>query len=140
MSDQITDAYDMYGPDARRAREAILHQHVRTRPGLLRVEINWEPRGQVYAEVNHSRWIARCPFCAGAMYVAPGLEFFCVDCLMAGNDGHAMRVVFPAERARIEALLAARPQRANRNWQPGESVEELEAENAAHLGGASWPG
>lgn len=43
--------------------------------------------------------------------------------------GHALEVIFPAEKAKIEAVLRARPVTA-RNWHPGETVAALIAENA----------
>ncbi|HQA69622.1 MAG TPA: hypothetical protein PK801_14955 [Aggregatilineales bacterium] len=139
MMEKILDAYDVYRSGSGwKPQDVILRQHVQTRPGLRHHQIDWRERGQVLAEVNHGRWIARCPYCAGAMYVAPGLPFYCVDCLMVSNEGQAMTVVFPEEKERIEALLLARPLAA-RNWQPGETVAQLESENDLY-GGEPWHG
>lgn len=140
MMEKILDAYDVYRSGSGwKPQDVILRQHVQTRPGLRHHQIDWRERGQVLAEVNHGRWIARCPYCAGAMYVAPGLPFYCVDCLMVANEGQAMTVVFPEEKERIEALLLARPNPATRNWQPGETVAQLESENDLY-GGEPWHG
>jgi hypothetical protein len=88
--------------------------------------------------VSHGRWVADCP-CGGGMVGSPELEeVACTDCATL------YRVRFPDERERqqIEALLIARPHKKNRNWRPGESVEDLRADNVQHgipplfLGGA----
>ena len=42
------------------------------------------------------------------------------------------RVAFPANRPDIEAALLKRVKRENRNWEPGESVGDLELENEEH--------
>jgi len=84
----------------------------------------------VYAEVNHGRWIAKCPFCAGAE-LAMGDAFFCQSCKMVVNGGRPISLNWPAARASIEHLLGKRPL-ANRNWLPGESVDMLRAENLMH--------
>lgn len=109
----------------------------RTRPDLSR-------RGELArgvaaaAEVNHGRWVARCPFCASAQVVSPaGPRFLCAGaegCANGPARGAFVPVVFPPDdvRARIEAVLLVRPDRANRNWMPGETVADLIEENAEH--------
>lgn len=92
---------------------------------------------KIMAEVNHGRWVARCPFCPSAQVATPTDPRF----LCAGSDGCAnarvrgafVRVVFPAPAmlAAIEAVLDVRPAEA-RNWTPGESVDGLKKENVAH--------
>jgi hypothetical protein len=90
----------------------------------------------VRAEVNHGRWIARCPFCPSAQIVSPEDPRF----LCAGSDGCANALVrgafvaveFPARRAEVETALLARPDRTTRNWRPGEAVADLIEENAAN--------
>lgn len=85
----------------------------------------------VEAEINHGRWIARCPFCAGAELVdLADLRFWCLSCDMTGGGGRWLPVKLPAQRAAIEAALCARPDAANRNWRPGESLTRLRRENA----------
>lgn len=84
----------------------------------------------VEARVDHSRWIVDCPTdgCNAAYYFNDDdLRFWCVYC----NTGWH-RIVLPARRARIEALLLARPSPATRNWRPGETIADLEDENAEH--------
>jgi hypothetical protein len=92
---------------------------------------------KIEAEVNHGRWVARCPFCPSAQVVTPAdPRFLCAGadgCANAPAEGAFVRVVFPApaELAAIEALLAVRPAEA-RNWTRAESVDDLKKENKAH--------
>lgn len=90
------------------------------------------------AEVNHGRWIAKCPLvyagvrCSGAelVSVTSGL-FFCCGCRNAAV-GHAyLRVSMPNARSRaaIDRTLTSRPLEESRNWNPGEKLATLEAEN-----------
>jgi hypothetical protein len=82
----------------------------------------------VEARVNHGRWIVDCPYCPGAeMARADG--FFCCDCRNTDAEGDTLTVQFPAEREEIERLLLVRPVMADRNWRPGESLENLVTEN-----------
>lgn len=82
------------------------------------------------AVVNQSRWILPCPFegCLGAL-VAPAIPtiYCCAEC---GTGWY--QIIFPADRSAIEKALLLRPEAHNRNWRPGETVEMLLAENAAH--------
>lgn len=97
--------------------------------------------GDVYAEVNQGRWIVQCPAagCGGAMVVTTTTPIYmCVDCANAGNGGQWYQVVFPdaVELVAIERELLKRPARmpaqaVNRNWKPGETVDDLIAENTA---------
>lgn len=83
----------------------------------------------ISARINHNRWIADCPACGGAEFVWPELLMMCAGC-WNGSDGHQWRrVTLPEDRTQIEAVLRARPLPANRNWQSGETVEKLMAEN-----------
>lgn len=45
------------------------------------------------------------------------------------RQGSAYEIIFPADKAKIEAVLRARPVTA-RNWHEGETVADLIAENA----------
>jgi hypothetical protein len=89
-----------------------------------------------YAYVNHSRWVADCPFCSSAQVVTPDdRRFFCVDCGNA-NVRHAyVEVEWPPddEIDEIERLLRLRPDEQNRNWYPMEPVAALRAENKTFL-------
>lgn len=80
------------------------------------------------AYVNHGRWVADCAVCPSALELTPGqVTFVCLDRLC----GETSAVVWPAEVALIESLLAERPAR-NRNWHPWETAEQLLAENIEH--------
>lgn len=103
----------------------------------------------VLARINHGRWLADCarPGCRGAELVAPGVPFICGSCYpqafsgdaaecarwgrIAAARGEAHEVQFPEDAAALEAALAGRDE-GNRNWTPGETLADLEAENAAH--------
>jgi hypothetical protein len=85
------------------------------------------PMGPVPAFVNAGRWLVRCA-CGDAPMAHPDWpEVRCFNCGAIG--GH---VIWPAERADIERVLLARPRAVNRNWMPGESVEDLQRENRDH--------
>jgi len=94
----------------------------------------------VYAEVNHGRWLVRCPYCLGAELVYPPepgrrraeKTFFCRSCKNQSNGGRPLPVTWPEEMNEIENILAGRPNAANRNWRPGESLALLHAENIEH--------
>jgi len=86
--------------------------------------------GELMAEVNHGRWIAKCE-CGGAEKVWEEGIFMCQSC-WNGNHKHRYRnVVFPKARKQIEDLLSKRPV-PNRNWYRDETVAQLRRENEAH--------
>ena len=103
----------------------------------LGVRNKWRHHGraldvQIRARLNHGRWICDCPFCPGAE-LADGDRFLCQTCRNAAAGGRYVEVIWPdaALRRRIVRTLAPRPI-VNRNWQPGEPLELLEAENIEH--------
>lgn len=83
--------------------------------------------------VDDGRWIVKCPHCGGAQLASPDWRrFLCVDCANVAFGGRWLAVEWPSEDlvAAGEALLAARPDVATRNWDPTkESVGALKAEN-----------
>lgn len=84
------------------------------------------------AYANHGRWVADCPSgCGGAMLLEPGAPYLCGHCWNAEIGGRWRRVAWPRARRAIETLLLARPLAHTRNWQPGETLADLRAENAA---------
>lgn len=91
---------------------------------------NWTEQGAVQAEINHGRWIVKCPSCPGALDAEPGVPFFCPDCGNGANGGKSYSVIFPENRGAIEEILLKRPKAENQNWEPGETVAFLLAENA----------
>lgn len=85
-----------------------------------------------HVEVNHGRWIVRCPFCPGAQLASVAdRRFFCLDCLHVGTkaEGRWIHVSWPSARADIERVLLTRPAASTRNWSWGERVQDLVAEN-----------
>jgi len=83
-----------------------------------------------YVIANWGRWVVNCasPACASAMQVWPGQEWVrCADCATLAAD-----LIWPADPDGIEILLSMRPAEWNRNWLPGETLEDLLVENVAH--------
>lgn len=102
----------------------------------LRAGVRVPPLSQVHdgppleAKVNHNRWIVECPDCGGAEYVFPEQPLMlCASCWNAAVGGSWRRVVMPSERDAIENALVVRPTPQARNWEPGEKVAQLRAEN-----------
>jgi hypothetical protein len=105
------------------------------------------PLGQVVAtatpllgRVNGGNWIASCD-CGGRGLPAPGGVVFvetplvwCLRCLNGGTGRGWRPVVVPreGEREQIERILLCRPNVADQNWEPAESVADLLAQNVAH--------
>lgn len=87
---------------------------------------------EIAAYVNHGRWIAECPDCANAQLACPDDQrFMCNNCANAMNGGLWRRVIWPKNRAQLEAVLKLRPPE-NQHWTPGETVADLKAENKAN--------
>lgn len=105
-------------------------------PALAAVAADADP---LPAEVRHGVWIALCP-CGQIREGVYGGGVVWVDrpyvwCPLCRNKATGRRwrpVVLPAERMAIEAVLSVRPDAETQNWQPGESVADLLADNAAH--------
>lgn len=91
--------------------------------------------GQVFAEVNHGRWIVRCPVCPSAALASERTKLFlCPECGSPENGNRWYAVIFPPFKRAIENVLLRRPMRnpnhaPTRNWLPGETVADLVAEN-----------
>lgn len=97
------------------------------------------------AYYNYGRWVVDCPAsdCYAALRVSEASSVVSVwmvcDC---GDEsacdhqqipcGRAFEVALPDDRQDIEAVTGLRPRRANRNWVPGETVRDLQAENLRH--------
>ena len=120
--------------------QAVLHQrrrlnhHTPEPPAPDAVASDSDEGAEAVAYVNHGRWVADCPSpaCTGAELVDPqDPRFYCLSCYNAAFGGKWLRVRFPPERERqaIERALLARARERNRNWYPGETVEQLEEEH-----------
>ncbi len=90
------------------------------------------------AWVERGVWVVSCPDCAGrpdeerhGVWLSGPHLMFCAVCGNRQLDGQWRRVVIPPNRSAIEALLVGRPP-SNRNWLPGETTEQLIAENDAY--------
>lgn len=85
------------------------------------------------AFVNAGRWSVLCPDCGGSEYAWKGRGvMMCASC-WNGMTGHQWRpVVFPENVGLIEAILAHRPMLQTQNWLPGETLDQLQAENLIH--------
>ena len=92
-------------------------------------------RPRIAVRANWGRWIVDCPRVSShALWVEAGTPFFiCPAC------GAEAELVWPDEATRvgIERLLMMRPNEADRNWVPGETLHDLLDENVAH---AIFPG
>lgn len=87
----------------------------------------------VQAEVNHGRWIVRCPWCNGAEGAdRADRYFYCLGCQNVLAGGKRVPVRFPSAANELETLLARRPGEASRNWLPGQTLDEIRAENLEH--------
>lgn len=85
---------------------------------------------------NHARWVVECPDCHGAQLASPSdRRFMCDTCGNASVGGKWRPVTWPTDQDAIAAILADRPAE-NQNWQPGESIKALRAENGQHMRGA----
>ena len=85
----------------------------------------------VPARVDHGRWLVQCPTCSSARLAHPDRGFWCAHCGNPTARGHDLVIDWPARILTIELILSFRPIE-NRWWFPGETIEELAAENAAH--------
>lgn len=101
------------------------------RAGIAVVE-SAEP---LVAYINHGRWIGMCA-CGGGVAVDPDCKV--AVCFVHQVDGAAdvalihTNIVWPKDRGRIVSVLQKRTLARNRNWEPRESVADLERENVAH--------
>ena len=83
------------------------------------------------ARIDHARFIVDCPNCGSAEFYFEDNLFYCTVCGNSDVGGKVKRVVTPGNRVAIEKALGKRPIK-NRNWNPGETVKDLESENLKH--------
>ena len=86
----------------------------------------------VYA--NYGRWVAECPVCPSAEHYGdqPFPGGLTLKTFVCSNCGSEAEPKWPRNRKQIEAVLAERRLPHNRNWTPGETLEQLQAENELH--------
>lgn len=78
------------------------------------------------ARVEAGSWLFDCD-CGAGVSTDPEWKMAC--CFSCGAV--YMNVIFPEDAAAIERLLVARPQK-NRYWLPGETLEQVRADNVAN--------
>jgi hypothetical protein len=85
--------------------------------------------------VNQGRWMASCPFGCGEAQVTSETDhrWYCTTCSNFGGGGKWVPTIWPDNQADIETALVVRPP-VFQNWVPGETVEQLLAENLANAG------
>lgn len=114
-------------PDEYRAKQAqLIANNARNAPHLTHGTVH-ESDAPIAAHVGCGAWRVKCA-CGEAPPADPDWRLAC--CSGCGTIHTA--VTFPAERAQIEELLLARPMHGHRNWQAGESIADLVAEQHAH--------
>jgi hypothetical protein len=79
--------------------------------------------------IESGRWLVVCPNCGAGIAVEPKWQGVC--CLDPDCCRWFPRLEIPEDRDDIEGALSPR-QKPNRNWRPGETVEDLRKENARH--------
>jgi hypothetical protein len=85
--------------------------------------------GWTMARVNWSRWVADCPspHCASALQLYRDQPWFtCLDC------GEVSEIEWPDMIEEIERILLMRPNPFTRNWEPGETLNDLYEQNLEH--------
>lgn len=89
---------------------------------------------EVYA--NHGRWVVDCPDCNNAQLAHRDIHrFMCNNCGDGAVDGLWRPTIWPDNAAEIDTELMRRRHERNRNWYPGETVADLQAEHAGHESG-----
>ncbi len=92
----------------------------------MRVDVH-ESDAPIAARINDGSWLVDCG-CRNAPLTSPAWGVaYCFGCGVRHTN-----VVFPDEHGAIASVLLERPRMENRNWFPGESVEDLRAQNRAH--------
>jgi len=130
MSDKIRDYRDY-----QRKSLSVFASHMHQLSGAVsHISSGFAEAPVVKAEINHGRWIAKCPFCNGAELVDPqDLRFMCCSCFNSKVGGKWLKIEMPDAETKeaVEKALLARPERSTRSWLHGESAKDLEAENDA---------
>jgi hypothetical protein len=91
---------------------------------------------RAFAYVNAGRWVVSCPFpgCNSAQMASfTDRRYFCCDCANAAVGGAWVEVVWPENHTEVENWVASRPFDV-RHWVPGETAEDIAAQDAEALG------
>lgn len=92
------------------------------------------PQAAITVYINYGRWIAECPDCHGAQLACrTDKRFLCNDCANIAIGNLWRPVIWPADSDVIEDVLTRRPVE-NQNWDPWQTVEDLQIETAVHEG------
>jgi len=124
--------WDMYFQDNPIKRWQKMKKSGLAKGMRLPFDPEYDSKVVVYPEVNHGRWIVRCPWCPSASFAREDGWFFCSDCGNSGVYRKHVRAPFPKQRKALETALSSRPNPINQNWRRGESVESLRAENVIY--------
>ena len=89
------------------------------------------------ASIHRDNWVVACPTegCGDVSFVwLDEPLYMCANCFNEEVGGRWRRVQVPpaGEREQIEAVLGQRVLPQQRNWDPAETVGELEAQNREH--------
>ncbi|HXI55313.1 MAG TPA: hypothetical protein VNO55_04610, partial [Polyangia bacterium] len=88
----------------------------------------WPAPTALVARVNMGRWLGDCTCGQDAPLIDPEWSLaVCFTCSQVYRT-----IVMPDQWQAIDAALMRRPFAINRNWTPGETLEELLQENADH--------
>lgn len=89
--------------------------------------------GTVLVSVHRGSWLVKCPCLSAALACRTDHRFFCVTCGNVAVDGAWVPVTWPDDIEAIEEILMRRMYRNNRNWEPGETLDDLAKENEEHM-------
>jgi hypothetical protein len=83
--------------------------------------------------INHSRAVAKCPFCNGGEAVNPSKSdkegFYCLACGNYQNGGYPVPIDWNWNYNQMAAQLKKRPNPLTRNAWPWETVQSIQNEN-----------
>lgn len=123
------------GIDLKPGYSAFLWKHLKEKRHHHGEAMGTRTGTPVEARIDHSRWIADCPFCIHAEIVDyDNKRFFCLNCGMEHNGHRPLPVKFPPkpQREKIERLLCLRPLENTRNWEPGQTAQEIRDKNSEY--------
>jgi hypothetical protein len=101
-------------------------------PDDARVVPGWPDGEVVQAFAHRGSWLAKCRCGSAALACQTDPRFFCIDCGNIEVEGAWLVVEWPEDVDAIEEILMKRMYRVNKNWTPGETLADLQAENDEH--------